>query len=508
MITHDAVDFSPAALIGADRPALIEDGTGRTTTFAELDAAADGFAAALLADGLRPSEVVAVAMDNGPDFVVAFRGVLRAGGIILLLDPRAPDPVWERALTTGARRIVADHDLTPRLARLRLERTVAQVELRSPGQSTVDRTGGALPALPAPDLTAVLAASSGTGGRVKHAPLTHANLAANLGQIHARHLLTAQDIVVAVTPWRHIYGMQMAMNHTLAVGGRLVILDGRFELSRLLTAIHRHRITVAYLVPDTIIRLADHPLEGYDLSCLRAIFSGGAPLPTEVAAALSQRLGIPVLQGYGMTEAGCTHLVPDGVPAPMGSIGLPLPRTEVRIADPDTGMPVPVGRVGELWVRGPQVSPGYLDDPAATAELRTPDGWLRTGDLARVDDAGFCTITGRRKDMIKYKGYQVSPVELEAILLAHPDIREAAVVGVPDPICGELPKAFVVVERDLPEQAIFDHVAAQVAPQYRIRLVEQVATLPRNAMGKVIRTMLTSEVQAARGDDSVPLAGR
>ncbi|MER6910549.1 SDR family NAD(P)-dependent oxidoreductase [Streptomyces sp. NPDC000594] len=500
--------------------ALLDCGTGERTSYAALTALTHGVTGLLTRDGSAAGETVALLLGNGAPFAAAYYGTLWAGGTVLPLDPLAPPAEWRRALlTTGARRLV-----TTRAAWRALEELPGALSpLGRPAprpilvdadepvaglRGAVPEDGDALPVRPPdPGATAVLASSSGTGGPPKLVRLTHGNLAANLTQIHARHHLGPEDVVLAVTPWRHIFGMQMALNHTLRTGGTLAFTTTRFDLEDFLRAVQEHRITIAYLAPPIVVRLATDPaVDRYDLSSLRRVFSGGAPLAPEAARACSRRVGAEVYQGFGMTEAGCTHLVPDGVRAPAGSVGLPLPGTGVRVTDPATGDEVPAGAEGELWVRGPQISPGVFAGPGEEpAALTDAEGWLRTGDLARVDAAGFCTVTGRLKELIKYNGHQISPSELEAVLLAHPDVADAAVVGVPDPVCGELPTAFVVLRRTIDPAVLLDHVGRRVAPQRRIRAVETLSALPRNATGKVLRAELIARgvpATTAKGPES------
>lgn len=486
MRTVPAAVRLPAPGAAATRTALADGRTGRLHTYAELSAAIRGCAAGLLELGVLPGDVVALAAPNGALFIAAYHGVLLAGGVVQLLDPLAPAAEHDSArLASGARWLIAESPAGV----LVTTRPVPGTE-----PAWIPLPTDAEPQ-PWPDVdaatTAVLAASSGTGGRSKYVRLTHHNLAANLEQIHSRHHLGADDTVLAVTPFRHIYGMQMAMNHTLQVGGSLVTAGTPLGPARILSLAQDHRVTIAYLVPSVIAELgAHHALESYDLSALRMVFSGGAPLPRSAAQTLSARLGVPVLQGYGMTEAGCSHLIPDGESAPADSVGKLLPGTEAVIVG--AGATDRPGAEGELWIRGPQLTPGYLDGPAGTAAVTGDDGWLRTGDLARVDEHGWYTITGRLKDLIKYKGHQVAPADLEALLLTHPAVTDAAVIGIPDPACGQLPKAFVVLRRPYPLQNLLAHVAEQVSPQRRIRLIEPVDELPRTSTGKILRHQLNT----------------
>jgi hypothetical protein len=326
--------------------------------------------------------------------------------------------------------------------------------------------------------------SSGTQGPPKKVVLTHRNLTAGLAQIASVHRIGDGEAVTCVGPLRHIYGMQMAMNPVLRAGGTLVIAAARFRLSEFLDAVREHHVAVAYLVPSVIVELAGLPSLP-DLPGLRLIVSGGGPLAASAATGCARRTGVPVVQGFGMTEAGCVSFTPDDRPGPVGSIGVILPGTEARFADPETGDELPPGQAGELWLRGPQLTPGYLDGSAAGVWDR--DGWFRTGDLAVLDPGGYLRIVGRLKSLIKYKGHQVAPAELEAILLAHPAVVDALVTGEPDPVAGELPKAFVVVPREVPLREITAYVAGKVAPHKRIRRIERVREIPRSAMGKPAR---------------------
>jgi acyl-CoA synthetase (AMP-forming)/AMP-acid ligase II len=295
------------------------------------------------------------------------------------------------------------------------------------------------------------------------------------------------------------------MNQGLQWGGTVVTLP-RFDLEDFLRTIQDHKITRAFVAPPILVALAKHPVvDQYDLSSLVSILSGAAPLDESLALAVEQRLrkgadtGVTVAQGYGMTELSpVSHTTPDegleppGVTggAPKGSVGFAIPNTECRLVDAATGEDAAPGQPGELWIRGPQVMKGYLNNPEATASTVDGEGWLHTGDVAIIDDNGCYTVVDRVKELIKYKGYQVAPAELEAVLLNHPEIADAAVIGVPDKESGEeLPKAFVVRTpgSDLTEQAVMEFMAAKVAPHKKIRFVEFIDAVPKSAAGKILR---------------------
>jgi acyl-CoA synthetase (AMP-forming)/AMP-acid ligase II len=267
------------------------------------------------------------------------------------------------------------------------------------------------------------------------------------------------------------------------------------------------------VAPPIVLALAKHPLvDKYDLSSLRTVCSGAAPLDQALAEAAQSRLrkgadtGVMVVQGYGMTELSpVSHTTPDpgheppGAPheVPKGSVGYAIPNTECRLVDPGTGEDAAPGERGELWVRGPQVMKGYLNNPAATAETVDAEGWLHTGDVAIVDGHGCYTVVDRVKELIKYKGYQVAPAELEAVLLGHPEILDAAVIGVPDKESGEeLPKAFVVRApgSELSDEAVMQYMAAKVAPHKKIRLVEFIEQVPKSSAGKILRKDLKARL--------------
>ena len=247
------------------------------------------------------------------------------------------------------------------------------------------------------------------------------------------------DTLIAVLPFFHIYGQTVIMNLGLRVGGTIVTMP-RFDLDQFLGLIAEHRVTRAYVVPPIALALAKHPaVDDADLSSVEIVMSGAAPLGAELADAVAERVGCPVMQGYGMTETSpVTHLVPTDLSKGRGGkIGLPLPDTECRMVDPETGEDADRG---ELWIRGPQVMSGYLGNEEATAATIDDEGWLHTGDVAEVDDEGHFAIVDRLKELIKYKGFQVPPAELEALLLTHPQVNDAAVIGIADEEAGELPE--------------------------------------------------------------------
>jgi acyl-CoA synthetase (AMP-forming)/AMP-acid ligase II len=347
---------------------------------------------------------------------------------------------------------------------------------------------------------AVLPYSSGTTGWPKGVMLTHHNLVSNIKQFLGAQHIDSSDAFIGLLPFFHIYGMTVLLNGGLRSGATIVTIP-RFDLEQFLELSQKYSTTRAYLVPPVVLALAKHPVvDNYDLSSIKLIMSGAAPLSGDLAAAASERLGCHVMQGYGLTETSpVTHVIPDD-PAKNkpGSIGPPIPNTECMVVDLVSGEEVATNELGEVWVRGPQVMKGYLNNDSATEATIDSEGWLHSGDIGRADSDGYFFLVDRLKELIKYKGMQVAPAELEALLLSHPQITDAAVIGIANEEAGEVPKAFVVLAGDLEEDAIKSFVAERVAPHKRVREVEVVETIPKSASGKILRRVLKEKEAAAR----------
>jgi len=300
---------------------------------------------------------------------------------------------------------------------------------------------------PATDLAA-LPYSSGTTGLPKGVMLTHRNLVATVCLAEPVLAASQEAVLIGVLPLFHVYGLALLLGITLHIGATMVTMP-RFDLEEFLRLLQDYRVTHAAVVPPLVLALAKHPLvDRYDLSALRVVGSGAAPLGANLQDSCAGRLGCAVGQGLGMTECPFVAANPPDAIRP-GSVGVLLPNTQARVVDPVTGAEVPRGATGELWIRGPQVMRGYLHHPEATARMLDADGWLHSGDLGYADADGYLYVVDRLKELIKYKGFQVAPAELEAVLLGHPAIDDAAVIGSPDEEAGEVPKAFVVARSPL-----------------------------------------------------------
>jgi acyl-CoA synthetase (AMP-forming)/AMP-acid ligase II len=497
-----------AAELG-EKAALVDGPSGRTLSYSQLAGLVRRVAAGLAARGFKKGDVLAIFSPNLPEFVAAFHGVCSIGGINTTVNSLyTADEVAYQLKDSGARFLLTVPPFMDRAAdaagRTGIEEIFVLGEASGVTPFAELASSDAPPPTvdidPAEDL-AVLPYSSGTTGFPKGVMLTHRNLVANIVQTEALHHVTENDRVIGVLPFFHIYGLQVIMNGVLHKGATIVTMP-KFDLEPFLQLMQAHAITRAYLVPPIVLALAKHPMvDTFDLSSLEVVMSGAAPLDGNLAQACAERLGCNVFQGYGLTETSpVTHITPDDDPAKNrpGSIGQLLPNTEARVISVETGEDLGPTEDGEIWIRGPQVMQGYLNNPDATAGCIDPDRWLHTGDIGHADQDGYFVITDRLKELIKYRGYQVPPAELEAVLVGHPAIADAAVIPVPDQEAGEVPKAFVVLKEQVTPEEIMAYVAERVAPHKKIRAVEVVDEIPKSASGKILRRVLVQRERERR----------
>ncbi len=505
----------------ADRVALIDAKSGRRTSYREMVARIDSFAGAVASRGFGVGDVIGLLAPNSSVFAVAFHGILRAGATATTINALFTAKDIANQLTdSGASMLVTVSALLPQA-----KEAAAAVGLPDESLVVLDGAGRETDGhpnaedllaagTPAPQVSfapsahlAVLPYSSGTTGNPKGVMLTHRNLVANVAQIRPLHGMTSEDVVLAVLPFFHIYGMTVLLNAALHARARLVIMPA-FDLDAFLANIAEHRCTVVFIAPPVAVALAKHPLvDSYDLSSLQVVMSGAAPLDADLGHAVAERLGCTVVQGYGMSELSpVSHLTPFDAgehdlhsQAPLSSVGWTVSNAASKIVDPDTRDEIEIpaeglSKTGELWFKGPNVMAGYLNNEQATRETIDAGGWLHTGDLAQVDAHGCVYIVDRLKELIKYKGYQVPPAELEAVLLSHPQIADAAVIGAIDDTGEEVPKAFVVKQPDaeLTETQVMAFVAEHVAPYKKVRQVEFIDAVPKSASGKILRKDLRS----------------
>ena len=489
-----------------DKPALIDGPSGRTLTYGQFEDAVRHTAASLARRGFRKGDVFGIFSANCPEFGVAFHAVAMLGGISTLVNPlyTAEEAAFQLN-DSGARLLVTSPQFVEKAREAADQSKVEELFVfgEVPGVTLFDSLlegDGEAPRVeinPREDLVA-LPYSSGTTGLPKGVMLTHYNLVANMRQMDGLEYFRSHDTLLCVLPLFHIYGLVVVLNMGLHMGATIVMMP-RFDLEQFLGLIQKHRVTLSHIVPPIVLQLAQNPLvDNYDLSSLKMIFSGAAPLGVELSRACMARVGCSIRQGYGMTEASpVTHSSP---PKPedmkLGAVGTAAPNTECKLVDPATENELGPNQEGELWVRGPQVMKGYLNNLEATARTVDPDGWLHTGDIGYADEDGHFFIVDRMKELIKYKGFQVAPAELEAVLLSHHAIADAAVIPCADEEAGEVPKAFVVLNGEATAEDIIDFVAERLAPHKKIRFVEFIAQIPKSASGKILRRVLVEKERA------------
>ncbi len=502
-----ATILTETTLAAPDAPACrIGGNPNSTTTYRELDDLSGRVAAGLREAGLSPGHVVALQLPNIPQFLIAYFGALKAGLVVLPLNPLLMAPEIEYHLTDSAAAMLIGFEGLHAEAAKACETTGVPLYLVSAGSgplpdgtrpvtelistAPLDEPGGDLEAR-GPDDTAVLVYTSGTTGKPKGAELTHFQLYMNCtvagGLFGARN----DDVVLAVLPFFHVFGLSSVINVFIRYGGCMSILP-RFQPSAVLDAIEADRCTVIGGVPTMLHALAQQDIAGRDLSALRVAVSGGASLPEDVVRTFEDKYGIEVLEGYGMTEtaSSCSFNRPGD--RKVLSIGKPLWGVRMRVAD-SSGQPLPPGRehIGEILIRGHNVMKGYLGRPEATAETLR-GGWLHSGDLGYVDEDGFYFIVDRTKDLVIRGGYNVYPREIEEVLYAHPAILEAAVIGKPDERLGEEVVAVVVLREGASASAeeIIAYTRERLAAYKYPREIRFMDELPKGASGKILKTAL------------------
>ena len=490
-----------------DKPALIEGPTGRTITFAQLAESIRRVAANLAQRGFKQGEVFGVLSPNIPEYAIILHAVASLGGIATTINPLyTAREIADQLKDSNARFLVTLPLCLDKVTVAAMEAGVEEVfvfgdaEGATPFSSLLAENDTPLPEVeinPKEDLV-VLPYSSGTTGLPKGVMLTHYNLVANLKQIEGMDYFLDTDTLICCLPMFHIYGLVVVLNMGLYTGTTIVTMP-KFELEAFLKAVQDYGVTLAHIVPPIVLMLSKNPIvDNYNLSKLKTIFSGAAPLGEELTRECMTRLGCAIRQGYGMTETSpVTHSSP-GDPAKVkyGSVGVLAPNTECKIVDLESGEALGVGEKGEVCVRGPQIMKGYLNNPEATARTIDNDGWLHTGDIGYVDQDGQFFIVDRAKELIKYKGFQVPPAELEAVLLTHPCIADAAVIPYADDEAGEVPKAVVVLKAETDSASILEFVAERVAPHKRIRHLEFVDQIPKSPSGKILRRVLVDKERA------------
>jgi len=488
----------------ADQPqhiALIFNGYG--ITYAQLNEAANRCAAGLAQLGVRAGDKVAVLLPNIPEFIIAYFGILKLGGCVVPFNTllKASEIAYQLEDSDASALIVIESLLPEAQRALRTEEICHHrivlgenvptgwhsfSKLLDASKSEFDT------AQTMPDDTAVIIYTAGVTGHPKGAELTHFNMFYNAALTADRLCrIGVQDVSLAVLPLFHAFGQTCVMNATLYAGGTLTLLR-RFEPDKALHIIQRDRVTLLMGVPTMYWYLQHYPgAEKYDWSSLRLCCSGGAALPVELMSQFEKRYGLPIFEGYGLSETSpvASFNLPDRPPRP-GSIGRPIYGVQMKIVDEDDH-DLPPGAVGEIVIRGHNVMKGYYKRPRSTAEAMR-GGWFHTGDLGRMDDEGYFYVVGRKKELIIRGGLNVYPREVEDVLLAHPAVAEVAVIGIPDEVMGEEIKAFVVLEQEgvVSADELIEYARERMAAYKYPRYIEFRAELPKDATGRVLKRHL------------------
>ncbi|XP_062209753.1 4-coumarate--CoA ligase-like 4 [Phragmites australis] len=489
--------------------ALVDAATGRRITFTELWGAVAGAASALAAPplSLRKGQVALILSPNSVHFPVAALAAMSLGAVLTTANPLNTNAEIAKQVA-DARPVLAftTRELLPKLPRADGLRVVLLEDARLPADAADPRVVATIEEISAtpPDPTrrrdrvtqddpATLLYSSGTTGPSKGVVATHRSLISMVQIVMTRFRLEDSDKTEAflcTVPMFHVYGLVAFATGLLGCGATVVVLS-KYELPEMLRAINAYGVTYLPLVPPILVAMVAHS-KPLPLGQLRKVLSGGAPLSKEIIEGFKEKYPqVEILQGYGLTESTAIGASTDSAEESRryGTAGLLSPNTEAKIVDPETGEALTVNRTGELWIRGPYVMKGYFKNTEATQSTLTPEGWLKTGDLCYIDEDGYLFVVDRLKELIKYKGYQVPPAELEALLLTHPEITDVAVIPFPDREVGQFPMAYVARKKgsNLSEREVMEFVAKQVAPYKKVRKVAFVTDIPKNASGKILR---------------------
>ncbi|AQK54462.1 probable 4-coumarate--CoA ligase 2 [Zea mays] len=530
---HDYCFSRAAEAAGA--PCLIAAATGRTYTYAETRLLCRKAAACLHGLGVAQGDRVMLLLQNSVEFVLAFFGASFLGAVTTAANPFCtPQEIHKQFSASGAKVVVTHsayvaklrHGAFPRIGTVSgggVDGNALLTVLTIDGDAAdtpegclafwellTSGDGDALPEVSiSPDDPVALPFSSGTTGLPKGVVLTHGGQVTNVAQqvdgANPNLYMREGDVALCVLPLFHIFSLNSVLLCAMRAGAAVMLMP-KFEMGAMLEGIQRWRVTVAAVVPPLVLALAKNPaLEKYDLSSIRIVLSGAAPLGKDLVDALRARVPQAVFgQGYGMTEAGpvlsmCPAFAKEPAPAKPGSCGTVVRNAELKVVDPDTGLSLGRNLPGEICIRGPQIMKGYLNDPEATARTIDVHGWLHTGDIGYVDDDDEVFIVDRVKELIKFKGFQVPPAELEALLVAHPSIADAAVVPQKDEAAGEVPVAFVVraADADIAEDAIKEFISKQVVFYKRLHKVYFTPSIPKSASGKILRRELRAKLAAA-----------
>ena len=496
---------------------------GTRIKYRELAEWTRNLASGLQQMGIQKGQRVAIMLANCPQYIVAYYAILKLGGVVVNVNPMYVERELEFQLCdAGAQTIIAARDLLPRLEAVQAKIPLKTIILTDPGEhvrgeGSREQMAGGRPGIYEyaellkkgklqaprsvsvdPDEVALLQYTGGTTGFSKGAMLTHYNLVSDVVQCVSWNVGAekGKERMLAVLPFFHVYGMTVTMNEAIYLAATIILLP-RFQVDDCLEAINTYQPTRFPGVPTMYIAIINHPkVRDYTISSIKVCSSGSAPMPVEALKKFEELTGGKISEGYGLTEASpVTHANPFSGQRKIGSIGLPRPDTDAKIVDLETGeKDLPPGEEGELCIRGPQVMKGYWNRPEESAKTLR-DGWLYTGDIAKMDEEGYFYIVDRKKDMMICGGYNVYPREVEEALYLNPKILEASVLGVPDPYRGETVKAFVVLKPGQKATAgeVIEFCRQNLARFKVPTLVEFRNELPKSHVGKVLKKVLREE---------------
>uniref|UniRef100_A0A0C9RII4 4-coumarate--CoA ligase n=1 Tax=Wollemia nobilis TaxID=56998 RepID=A0A0C9RII4_9CONI len=505
----------------AERPCLIDGATGKIFSYGEVELISRKSAAGLAKMGVKQGEVVMLMLQNCVEFAFVFLGASIRGAIATTANPfYTPGEIAKQVKASGARLIVTQAAYVEKLADLRSggqdsDSGITVITIDSPPEGCqhisvlTEADENECPYVEIhPDDVVALPYSSGTTGLPKGVMLTHKGLVSSVAQQvdgeNPNLYFHSEDVILCVLPLFHIYSLNSVLLCALRVGAAILIMQ-KFNTVAMLELVQKYKVTVAPFVPPIVLEVTKNPIvANYDISSIRTIMSGAAPLGKELEDALRARFPSAKFgQGYGMTEAGPVlamnlTFAKEPFPVKSGSCGTVVRNAQIKILDTETGVSLPHNQAGEICIRGPEIMKGYLNDPESTAATIDKDGWLHTGDVGFIDDDEEIFIVDRVKELIKFKGFQVAPAELEAILVNHPLISDAAVVPQKNESAGEVPVAFVVKSKDadITEQDIKDFVAKQVVFYKKLHKVYFVDSIPKSPSGKILRKDLRAILNA------------
>ncbi|KAK7830447.1 4-coumarate--CoA ligase 2 [Quercus suber] len=507
--------FENISKVGS-KPCLINGSTGEVYTYYDVDLISRKVASGLNKLGIGQGDIILILLPNTPEFVFVFLGASHLGATTTAANPFfTPAEIAKQAKGSNAKLIITQASYYDKVKDLAHENNVKIMCIDSPPQGCLhfsELTQANESQIPkvdiSPDDVVALPYSSGTTGLPKGVMLTHKGLVTSVAQQvdgeNPNLYFHSEDVILCVLPLFHIYSLNSVLLCGLRVGAAILIMQ-KFEIGSLLELIQKHKVSVMPIVPPIVLSISKSPdLHKYDLSSIRMLKSGGAPLGKELEEAVRAKFpNAKFGQGYGMTEAGpvlsmCLAFAKEPFEVKSGACGTVVRNAEMKIVDPETGASLPRNQRGEICIRGDQIMKGYVNDPEATARTIDKEGWLHTGDIGLIDDEDELFIVDRLKELIKYKGFQVAPAELEAILLTHPNVSDVAVVPMKDESAGEVPVAFVVRSNgsQVTEDEIKQFVSKQVVFYKRINRVFFIDAIPKSPSGKILRKNLREKLAA------------